>query len=165
MVLLLACLPQEGEGPAQIRIAGKHRQETRADVLELHRRLPAPFEHDRGAPGDTVAAKDSGQFDKRPRILGANVHVDRRVTIIAEVHTLAALGHGVRIENLLTDRRPEQILGLRLLDVVLWATGHHPITRQARRPFGASHFAIHHRAGHAERFMRVNHRRCDVVRA
>src|SRR6516164_8515844 len=44
VVLLLARLPQESEGAAEIRVAGEHRQEAGADVLQLHRRMPAALD-------------------------------------------------------------------------------------------------------------------------
>ena len=44
----------------------------------------------------------------------------RRIVVVAELHALAALRHGVGVEDLVADRRPEQTLRLvGLLDVLL----------------------------------------------
>ena len=163
MVLLRTRLLEKGERAAQIGIAGEHREKAGPDVLELHRRLPAALDDDRASPGDAIEAERGRQFHERPRVLGTDVHIDCRVGIIPKVHALAAMRHRIRIEELVADRRPEQVLRLRPGNIVLRAARHHDITRQARPPIGARHFPIHglpapRRARHAGQAPKRRHR-------
>ena len=100
MVLLLARLAEEGEGAPQIGVAGKHGQEARADVLQLHRRLAAALEDDRGPPGDAVLPERRRPARRRGAGPPGRDHIDRRIGVVAELDALAALRHRVGVEDL-----------------------------------------------------------------
>ena len=165
MVLLLARLPQELEGAAEIGVAGEHRQEARADVLQLHRRLSAALDDDRSPPRNAVLAQCRGQLDKRPDVLGAEIHVDAAVGVVPEIDPLAAMRHRVAIEQLVATAAA--IAGSPPLASSTSSSGqrgHHLVARQARPPLRARHLAIHRCAADPQRLVRLDDRGGDVVR-
>ena len=100
---------------------------------------------------------------KGPGIFRPDIHVHAAINIVADRDALAALGHGVRVENLVAQRRPENAIGLRLLGIILGAACHHLVARQDGAPVGAGQFPIHRFAGELQGVVRCRERRGDVV--
>ena len=126
-------------------LPGNIDRKARADVLQLHRRLarslPARSRRATGCGRGRASAASStnGRGSSGPMFMSTGA-----IGVVTEIHTLAALRHRVRIENLIADRRPEQVLRLRLLDVR--PPGSAAITRSPGRhgrPVGTGHLAIH----------------------
>ena len=126
--------------------------------FSLHGRLAAALDDDGGAPGYAVLAEGSGQFHERPRVLRTYIHVDAGEGIVAELDALAAMRHGIGVEDLVADRRPQQGFRRRSGLVILGTARHHPVAGQHRLPLGAGHFAVEGSAENPQRFMRLQHR-------
>ena len=163
MVLVLPRLLEKGEGSAEVVVAGEHRQERRSDVLDLHGGLTAAFDDDRRPPWNAVETEGRRQLHERTRIFRPDVHVDRAIGILAEIHALPAAGDGIGVKKLVPQRRPEQMASPRLCPV-FGAACHDLVARKGGVPIGAGHLAIHGLAGNTQRVVRLHGSYGDIVR-